>query len=322
VLLQPITATTYAATVVTAAAFPNHVAPVQLLHPMTSTNSTFWARPSSLQRGFLYLAFGIKYLNEAAASAVKLRYWHAEPICLITDCLPSGFDVSAFDCVMQMEMRLDYRDKILIRNSPFLRTIFLDSDTHVTGSLDELFSILDRFDLGVQFTEGGHHYSLPGVPPIFYEPSAGIVAFNSSSKVSSFFDVWDAVYEEIESSQGQPGAWDQRSLRKALYLSNLQIFSIPTEYQFYTYKPNLVAGQVRMIHGRGLSNSQIHQICVSSSFRLWIPKVGWTPVPSHAKPYQLLIFGLQLVCRSVMLCIRNFLALTKVMPYPVNKRPA
>lgn len=274
------------------------------------------------ERGFVYLAFGDSFLEEAACSARELRKHHDYPIILITDAIHDEKVRNAFDEVVLMELSRTYKDKVLIGHSPFKETIFLDTDTLVLGSMVPIFELLSNFDVAVQFTEGGNHYSLPGVPYCFYEPSAGIIAWRTTEKSARFFERWLNEYENILEEQGMEGAWDQRSLRSALFYSDMRIAPLSNEFQFYTYKPNVAAGKVVMIHGRRLNDDVVASITSSDSLRLWIPRVGGCPDLAYASIGEMCHFISRLFVRIATLCLRRLLAHTGVWPFPKNKRPA
>src|SRR5665213_4068706 len=95
--------------------------------------------------GVIYVAWGERYLSEAIASASQVKAVSGHPCVLITHAAPSC--THSFDQIITTPFFGSYRDKIAMRLSAFRKTIFLDSDTHVIGSLDPLFSLLDRFDI-------------------------------------------------------------------------------------------------------------------------------------------------------------------------------
>jgi hypothetical protein len=272
--------------------------------------------------GFVYVAFGQKYVEEAAASAETVRALHRYPITLITDQQPPQHLSATFDSIRVETLRRDYSDKIFMGTSPYERTVFLDSDTIVLSKMDDLFSMLDRFDFAIQFTEGGNHYSLPGVPPCFYEPSAGIVAWKTSDRVQRFFADWAKAYELIEQQQGTPGAWDQRSLRLALYESELRLVPLSAEWQFCTYKPNVVAGPVVMVHGRQLAPHVIKSIVKSTALRVWMPQVGACASYNAASVGEMVRFTCRLAMRVSTVLVRRGLAGTGLWPFPKNERLA
>jgi hypothetical protein len=273
-------------------------------------------------RGFVYLAFGDRFVAEAAVSANSIRQHHSYPITLMTDQRPPDKVCAAFDQIEVLPLRKCYSDKILIQSAGYDECIFLDTDTLIVASLDPLFDLLAHFDIAVQFTEGGNHYSLPEVPASFSEPSAGIIVWRKGEVTNAFFDLWRIWYERIEKEMGGMGAWDQRSLRAALFFGKLRLTPIPNEYQFYTYKPQVVAGQVRMIHGRALSKATITSITCSSSFRIWLPRVGGCAIFAHAEIMEVLVWYVRLGFRLAQICIRRLLAWIKVWPLPKCQRPA
>jgi hypothetical protein len=272
-------------------------------------------------RGFLYLAWGHQYLSEAVASSIQLRLHNDEPICLVTNVAPDASVAHHFDRIIIDNLKGDYSDKVLIRRTPFERTIFLDTDIFCCQPLTELFDVLDVFDIAVSFTEGGNHYSIPGVPSLFHEPSAGLIAWRQSDIIELFFDSWAFWYEQIERQMVAWGAWDQRSLRAALYFTNLRICPIPDRYQFYTYRPNIVEGEVAAIHGRALTMSLAKNVNQTKLLRIWIPRVGFCRAPVHASFFELSTFSIRLILRAFQLSVRRMLAFAGVFKYPVQRRP-
>lgn len=279
-------------------------------------------RLEKTDRGFLFLAWGDKYLLEAVSASRYLRMHNSEPICLITDQEPAASIASHFDILIVKDLQGDYSDKVQIRNSPFQLTIFLDTDILCCRPLTELFDILNHFDIAVTFTEGGNHYSIPGVPSIFHEPSAGLIAWRQSNSTAKLFDHWASWYATIEKENVFWGAWDQRSLRAALYFSDVRISPIPDRFQFYTYRPNIVEGEIAAIHGRNVSESLLKSANYTGRLRVWIPRVGFCRAPVHAPFHELIAFSMRLTFRALQLLLRRFLAYSRIYRYPVNKRPA
>lgn len=277
-----------------------------------------------IEKGFIYVTFGDKFLKEAAESANRVKRIHNYPILLITDQeVTDPFTIAQFDKIIIRDLKHEYSDKIFMRESPFKKSIFLDSDTIVQHSMDPLFDMLDFFDIAVQFTEGGNHYKISGVPYCFYEPSAGIIAWRKSDVMDQFFCDWELCYNDIQREQGMIGAWDQRSLRKALYFNkNVRIVPLPIEWQFYTYKANVTAGQTVMIHGRNISKKTLNSINATTSLRVWLPKVGYMPHYSYASIYEILRFGFNLFILLSKVVVRRFLAFLGLWKFPENKRPS
>ena len=138
-------------------------------------------------RGSVYVAWGRSFVTEAIVSARQVKRVMDLPVVLVTN--EQIDDVSIFDEVVIVPFSKSYRDKILMRLSPFEKTVFPDTDTFVLEPLDQLFSMLDRFDLVYQPSAPSSHYDLPGVPMLaFEEPSAGLIAWRRNERVERFFD--------------------------------------------------------------------------------------------------------------------------------------
>ena len=200
--------------------------------------------------GLIYVAWGDFFVQEAAKSALSAKRHGGYSCVLVTD--GDQENIEPFDFVINTPFQKSYRDKIKMQMSPFEKTIFLDSDTFVADSLDPLFQLLDRFDVFFQAATGGIHYTIEGVPvTAFPEPSAGIIGFRKSEAVEQFFDCWTTSYDQMAAALGN-GAWDQRSMRQALWETDVRITYIQHDWQFYTWAANILLGPVRIIHGRGV----------------------------------------------------------------------
>jgi hypothetical protein len=271
-------------------------------------------------RGFVYVAYGATFLREAAASVQRVRQHHALPCSLITNGMPSKEISDAFTDVIVTEFRQGYDDKILMSLSPYKQTIFLDTDTTVLEPIAELFDLLERFDVAVQFTPGGHHYKLPGVPTCFYEPSAGILIWKKNDSMTAFFELWRDCYKAIETEQGAVGAWDQRSLRWALWRSGIKIGNIPAEYQMYAYKPEVCMGTIRMLHGRNISPAVRRFANQTDALRIYYPKVGIVPFHGDASLVQLCAFGFRFMLLIARQFVRRGLDRARIWPIPQKRR--
>ncbi len=228
------------------------------------------------ERGFVYVATGAGYVEEAMHSARSLARLHpGYPICLITDRgLAPG---SPFTSVMVRDDVLRKPiDKLLAIHCPFHRVIFLDSDTRSFGDLTPIFDVLDHFDLAaLQDVNRGWDYELPGVPACFTEFNTGVLAFKKSSAVLEFFNRWRSDYERLQQQQPHLNLnADQPAFRYALYHSKLRIAPLPSEFHFISNFPNAALWRVRLIHGRGnyeLIERQVNEIMGP---RAYVPSLG------------------------------------------------
>jgi hypothetical protein len=238
------------------------------------------------KKGAVYVATGLRYVEEAAVSAVSLRrHMPGLPICLWTDC-KEGIP-AVFDHVLQLdEVRHNCHDKVppLLR-SPFEKTLFLDTDTYVCAPLDDLFQLLDRFDLLICHTPFRDPNPIPGIPPCFTEFNSGLFAFRNNSAIEALFTRWLEAYAFMGHRADQP------ALRQALWEDRqVRVYHLPPEYNFRTIFPGFIGGgsKVKVIHGRHrnwkkvetlLNRSQQARVVLINPMQRWdgslVCLMGW-----------------------------------------------
>ena len=207
------------------------------------------------ETGFVYVATGERYVREAAASAASLRRHHSGVrICLVTD--QARGEQFWDDLVVLEQPRFSFRDKLEMRRAPYARSVFLDTDTTICGDLSALFAILTRYDIcGVQLSEGQDYEMEGGVPAAFPEMNGGIIGFRSGACTASFFDCWAQYYDEFRGlnhgdAYHYANVGDQKSLRAALWHSQVRHAAIGAEFNFIPFRLELVSLPVAMIHTR------------------------------------------------------------------------
>lgn len=211
-------------------------------------------------RGILYVASGAKFRDEAFVSARSVKSaWPDVSLAIITD---QPVDAGIFDIVRIVPMQGDNIDKVRhVAQTPFERTILLDTDTYCLGAFPELFDLLDRFKLAApldigRFSErwdasaGAHVFiQASSVPECFIEFNTGVIAFRNEPDVLQMFEQWlkaclDARQAAIPHGQDQP------SFRKVIYELDLRIATLPSEYCFRLHTPDYARGSVKILHGR------------------------------------------------------------------------
>lgn len=227
-------------------------------------------------RGFVYVATGSGYLEEARRSALSLRKHHPEiPICLITDHAIVAEEPFT-DIVTRQDVEHRPVDKLLAVAAPYARCVFLDTDTLVLGDLEPLFAVLDGFELAaLPDVNRGWDYKLPGVPLTFSEFNTGVIAFRNEPAVQEFFREWRRHYDELLRDQNLVN--DQPSFRRAIFQSRLRIAPLPGEFHFLGNFPNAAMWQVRLIHGRGDLDRIAREANETLGGRAYIPHVGVVP---------------------------------------------
>ena len=196
--------------------------------------------------GVFYIATGNQFVAEAELSAKSVRDVMPDiPIAIATDVDPEF----SFDRVIEIgDPDFGFTDQISnLHRSPFDRTLHLDTDIYMDANAEELFDVLDRFDIAVAHNHDRSAYDLPSVPDSFPEYNTGVVAYRNDKKLRKFTESWDSVYDDLfdgGNSQNQP------SFRKALYHSDLRIATLPPEYNLMLRYPGHAIDEIKLFHGR------------------------------------------------------------------------
>ena len=223
-------------------------------------------------RGILYIATGRRHLDEMLVSARSVRrHMPGVPIVVCTDQTDLPKDV--FDEIRRIDSpRHSFIDKIApLCESPFERTIFLDTDTLACAPFGDLFEILDRFDLALAHAPFRH--DRPFVTPnCFAELNTGVMAWRRSPETVALFRDWLRIYEKEVAETGRMDS-DQPAFREALYRSPVSFYVLPAEYNLRTVMPAAVGRcKVRIIHGRGPDMARLEKwVNASRGIRLFLP---------------------------------------------------
>jgi hypothetical protein len=174
------------------------------------------------QRGYLYIAYGEAFTKEALLSIESLKRFTELPVALFTDqpreMIGDKVELYAQITANHLRAKVDYMDQ-----SPFLNTVFLDSDTVIVRNCDDMFDLLERFD--VKYSQLVPEYG--EIPYSFSEANSGVIAFNSSPRTETFLKMWkEYFYKYFKETNG----WDQISFRISLWKSNVKIHHMPFEY--------------------------------------------------------------------------------------------
>jgi hypothetical protein len=208
-----------------------------------------------MNRGVLYFAKGAAYVNEATASARQVTEVMPEyPISIVTD---REVDAECFDRVITDTSEFEKRNKPqAMRRTPYDRTIYLDADTYVQEPIDELFDVLDEFELTARRNRDESHIPAAAeddpntdVPDAFPEFNSGVIAYRRTSAVADLFREWER--------QCLPGHdSDQRAFRPALYNSSARFTSVPNRYNCIYRNDNVVNKRVKVFHGPLISREK------------------------------------------------------------------
>lgn len=210
-------------------------------------------------QGAVYIAVGDpRYFDEAVVSARSLRRAMPElPILLYTN-LPRTDP--AFDEVVPVEANgMEYGCKPkLLGESPFERTLFLDTDTYVVESVTELFDLLDRFDIAaahapwrrsIKWTRNNED-PITDVPRSFSEFNTGVIAYKKSPEISKFFDLWTEYFSKERQTIYKNKIPDQPSFCRAIFYSKVNVYVLTPEYNFRGTVPSFACDHIKVLHAR------------------------------------------------------------------------
>jgi hypothetical protein len=202
----------------------------------------------TITEGLLYIAKGDLYVHEAKLSARQVKSVMPEyPVTIVTDRDVEG---AIFDRVIrdEAEFSKDIKPRLL-RESPYEKTIFLDTDVYLQDGIPELFEILGDYDMALvpdraedHIPTDDHEHPIDGVPEGFPEFNSGVIAYGADPAVMEFFQEWQKYYQPEHE-------YDQRSLRPALYHSDVRFTSLPRRYNCMHRHSGHVVGRVKAFHG-------------------------------------------------------------------------
>ena len=219
-----------------------------------------------MDRGVIYIATGPAHVAEALTSAASVkRHMPDLPITLFSD---RGCADPNIDRVIRIEpdpSRPSSATKHThIGASPYRESLYLDSDTYMCGKLDDLFTLLETFDLAAAHAPMRAMHEIDAVPDCFPEFNCGVILFRRSAAVDALFSQWaDAFARNLDLLQRDQIRWlhpaherahalgDQGAFREALYRSPVRFATLPPEYNCRFSVPGFVDGPVKILHGRG-----------------------------------------------------------------------
>jgi hypothetical protein len=224
-------------------------------------------------RGVLYIATGKKYVEATINSARTVRdRCPGLEIHLYTD--PKSYTEFGFADSPQPFTTISKidnphrRSKVdYICRTPYDRTLYLDSDTAVNSNIEDIFRVLDRFDIALAHA---HHRNTDtslsawrvNIPDAFPQFNSGVMLFRTTPEVLQLLRGWSSAFQESGARHDQP------TLRELLWLSNLRIATLPPEYNVrflkYKYIWNKSEAEIKIFHLK-----QLHEGWMKWVFRDW-----------------------------------------------------
>ena len=156
---------------------------------------------------------------------------------------------------------------------PREQVLYLDTDTLLLNKIDDLYNLLERFDIAAAHAPNRWTYKLENIPDAFPEFNCGVILFKRSEKVNTFLHSWFQKYlQQLEQGINMPSG-DQPSFREFLYLSDLRVSTLTPEYNCRFNMGSLASHSVKILHGR-ISDFKYVEERINKG-----PKLPWTDEP-------------------------------------------
>lgn len=195
-------------------------------------------------RGVLYVAAGAKYIRAAIRSAETVRRHCPDlPVHFCGDWPSHGFDFHRSPAPFTSVDTLTHphrRSKVdYLPQTPFDRTLYLDTDTALHADIRGLFQVLDRFDMAMAHAHRRNAVARLRswrltLPPTFPQYNSGVLLYRRTPAVLEFLETWRRHFHDAGFSE------DQVTLRELLWLSDLRLATLPPEYNLRFYKYHLL----------------------------------------------------------------------------------
>jgi len=154
--------------------------------------------------------------------------------------------------------------------SPYQLTMFLDTDTYMCAEINEVFGLLDYYDICMAPEVGRPYWKdLPADLFELKECNTGVILFRNIPRVKELFSNWQKIYTERQAIDYH----DQTSMAIALAQTKVRFGLLPSEYNLRADHCQVLFRKVRIIHARCRSYAKIakrlnHPVDVG---RNWIP---------------------------------------------------
>lgn len=191
-------------------------------------------------KGYIYTAFGNNFYKECVNSVKLLKMTTTLPVHLFTDQKDLSEEEKSLFYSINYLPNLHARSKVdYIALSPFNKTIYLDTDIIVVKKIDELFDLLDKYNILATLDTARKRENISKkiseyskIPYSFGEVNSGLLCFNKYAK-ENILKKWPSIfYKYIRES----GGWDQPSLRILLWKSNASLYILPPEFNIRSKK--------------------------------------------------------------------------------------
>lgn len=234
-------------------------------------------------KGYLYVAVGDQFLQEATSSAQSLKAIDNNAhITLVTD---KKVDIEVFNIIIIKPTTINsYKEGLLYKvehiyaSSPYEQTLFLDSDTYICESCQSIFELLEFFDLAIapDPTDVNRATSPTSLKKIKASDlyNTGVILFGKNQRNESLFRKWLSIYQTkiVEKKINKEN--DQTSFLESWLQSESKIYVLSSAWNARTPFFFTLNQSVKIIHGRHKNYQKIQNKLNKphySKHRCWLP---------------------------------------------------
>lgn len=220
-----------------------------------------------LERGFIYIAFGSSFYNECINSVKILKKFTKYPIHLFTDQKEISKEEKELFISIKCVKNLHIRSKVdYISFSPFKNTIYLDTDIIVVREIDELFDLLENYDVIATLDTARKRKNISNlideykkIPYAFGEVNGGLLGYSNFAKLK-ILNNWPNIFYKY---MDKTGGWDQPSLRMLLWKNKTSLYILPPEFNVRSKKLLEKVKKNKNIFGEGHMMPRIYHMHIN-----------------------------------------------------------
>lgn len=207
------------------------------------------------EKGVLYVAIGDDYIEQAKLSAeiIKTNTNLDIDITLITTRKVDSNYIDQIKPILNDNIETDdliKKSKISsLLETPYKKTLYLDTDVYVISNINDIFDMLDTIDLALAIdpTEFGLRHlkrNPDDIPESFPEFQTGVISYQYSDAVQEFIKDWERYHHEMNIER------DQISFRVAMFRNEnkMNFSSLSLLYNHPVPLTQRVDGEVKIIH--------------------------------------------------------------------------
>ena len=231
------------------------------------------------KNGYFYIAHGEKHVLEAVKSLKSIKKF--EPDSHATIVTDSKDSLDPFDLIINRPNMGGYKSKVEYMNlTPYEKTLFLDADTFICGSCDELFEMLDYFDICMAQAPAEmqlKHFKPPHKPIAGCVPCNTGVILYSKNRTKDFLELVSKSYacapDGFYKNHPNKHKSEQLCFQYALMHSSVRFYVIPSIWNMRTDFFVNIKGAVKIVHGRGPKfEAAIKNVNRNTRNRCWHPQ--------------------------------------------------